>query len=241
VSTVTEPHDNPAPEVDGVILVHGGTCAADIWDEVLPLLPFPAVAVDLPGRGSNPADLATVTIDDCVAAVIATADIVGYERVALIGHSLGGITITETAMRHPDRIHAVVYLAALVPPVGSNAATLMVGGDMPDPVMTKMPEEVSRPMFGNDLDDEGWASVAARLVDDANGIMNARITGHPLHVHRTYIDCTDDVPVPPALVQAMIPALGPDLVRRTIEAGHMVMNSRPDALAAVLAEVVRTA
>jgi hypothetical protein len=134
-----------------------------------------------------------------------------------------------------------VYLAAWGPPVGTNAAQLMVGGDMPDPVMTKMPEEVSRPMFGNDLDDEGWASVAARLVDDANGIMNARITGHPLHVHRTYIGCTDDVPVPPALVEAMVGALGPDLVRRTIASGHMVMNSRPDTLAAVLAGVIRTA
>ena len=52
------------PIVDGVVLVHGGTCAADIWDEVLPLLNFPAVAVDLPGRGKNPADLASVTLDE---------------------------------------------------------------------------------------------------------------------------------------------------------------------------------
>ena len=47
---------NEVPVVDGVVLVHGGTCAADIWDEVLPMLSFPAVAVDLPGRGSTPAD-----------------------------------------------------------------------------------------------------------------------------------------------------------------------------------------
>ena len=228
------------PIVDGVVLVHGGTCAANIWDEVRPLLPFPHVAVDLPGRGSNPADLATVTLDDCVATVIAAADAAGFDTVTLVGHSMGGITITEAGMRHADRVKSLVYLAALVPTPDVSAAQLVLGTDMPEGVMTRMPQEQSRPMFGNDMDDEGWASVAARLVDDAAGIINARVSGVPTHVHRVYIDCTDDVPVPPALVEAMLPALGDDVERRTITSGHMVMNSQPETLAAVLADVIRT-
>jgi pimeloyl-ACP methyl ester carboxylesterase len=229
-----------APIVDGVVLVHGGTCAANIWDEVMPLLTFPAVAVDLPGRGSNPADLALVTLDDCVDAVMAAADAAGFDHITLVGHSMGGVTITETAMCHPDRVRSVVYLAALVPTQERSAAQLVMGGDMPGGVMEKMPEERSKTLFGNDLDDEQWASVAARLVDDARSIINARVRGLPLHAHRVYIDCTDDVPVPPALVEGMIGVLGPDLERRTIEAGHMVMNSQPETLAAVLAEVICT-
>jgi pimeloyl-ACP methyl ester carboxylesterase len=228
------------PVVDGVVLVHGGTCAADIWDEVLPLLTFPAVAVDLPGRGSNPADLASVTLEDCVATVMEAADAQGWERVALVGHSMGGVTITEAAMCHPERVASVVYLAALVPTPERTAAQLMTGGDLPEGVMHRMPEELTRTMFGNDLDDERWATVAARLVDDAAGIINARVRGIPLHTHRVYVDCTDDVPVSPALVEAMLPLLGPDVERRTIECGHMVMNSQPDTLARVLADVVRT-
>jgi len=43
------------PIADGVVLVHCGTSAANIWDEVLPLLTFPAVAVALPGLGSGAA------------------------------------------------------------------------------------------------------------------------------------------------------------------------------------------
>lgn len=227
------------PTVDGVILVHGGTCAANIWDEVMPLLPFPAVAVDLPGRGSNPADLAAVTLADCVATVLAAADAAGFGEIALVGHSLGGVTITETAFLHPDRVRSAIYLGAIIPTPERSAAQLMLGADAPSGVMRRMPEEVSKPLFGNDLDEEGWASVAARLVDDAQAIMNARVSGMPLAVHRVYIGLTDDVPVPPALVDMMIDALGPDVDRRTIEAGHMVMNSRPDALAAMLDEVVR--
>ncbi len=228
------------PEVDGVVLVHGGTCAASIWDEVLPLLSFPAVAVDLPGRGDTPADLASVTIADCVAAVMRAADDAGFERVALVGHSLGGVTISETAMCHPDRVASVVYLAALVTTPETSAARLMLGQDSPPGVLARMPEERSKALFANDLDEEQWASVAARLVDDAQGIMNARVRGLPHHAHRVYIDCTHDVPVPSSLVTAMLENLGPDVVRRTIDAGHMVMNSQPETLAAVLAEVIRT-
>jgi len=227
------------PPVDGVVLVHGGTCAADIWDEVLPLLSFPAVAVDLPGRGSNPADLASVTLDDCVAAVMAGANAAGFGQFALVGHSLGGVTITETGYRHPERVRSVIYLGALVPTQEVSAARLVTGADMPSGVMPRTPEEISKALFGNDLTDAQWASVAARLVDDTHSIINATVSGHPLDCHRVYIGLARDIPVPPALVDAMVGVLGPDLDRRTLDTGHMIMNSQPALLAAALAEVVR--
>jgi len=226
------------PPVDGVILVHGGTCAADIWDEVLRLLPFSAVAVDLPGRGRNPADLASVTLDDCVAAVLAAADEAGFARIALVGHSLGGVTITETGYRHPDRVRSVIYLGAIVPTTELSAARLVTGSDMPHGVMPRMPEDMAKALFGNDLDDTRWASVAARLVDDTSAIINATVSGHPLACHRVYIGLSHDIPVPPALVDAMVGVLGEDLDRRTLDTGHMIMNSQPALLAATLIDVV---
>jgi hypothetical protein len=102
-----------------------------------------------------------------------------------------------------------------------------------------MPEEMSKALFSTDLTDAQWASVAARLVDDSFAILNATVSGHPLHCHRAYIGLARDVPVPPALVDAMVGVLGPDLDRRTLDTGHMIMNSHPAMLAAALAEVVR--
>lgn len=230
----------PAPVVDGLVLVHGGTCAADIWDELLPLLRVPAVAVDLPGRGRNPADLAQVTLDDCVDAVLAAADAAGFGRFALLGHSLGGVTITETGYRHPDRVRSVIYLAALVPTATVSAARRVTGRDMPPGRMPRMPEVNARALFGNDLDEGQWASVAARLVDDTAAIINATVSGHPLHCHRVYIGLSRDIPVPPALVDAMVGVLGPELQRITLDTGHMVMNSQPALLAATLHGLIRT-
>lgn len=104
--------------VEGVVLVHGASHIAHCWDLMLPHLSLPAVAVDLPGRGGRPADFATVTLNDCVQAVIDSADQAGLQRFALVGHSLGGVTITETAWRHPDRVARLVYVGATVPAPG---------------------------------------------------------------------------------------------------------------------------
>jgi pimeloyl-ACP methyl ester carboxylesterase len=224
---------------DGIVLVHGGLHTAACWAPLLPHLEPPTVTVDLPGRGSRPAELATVTLDDCVAAVLEDADAAGFDRFTLVGHSMGGITITETAFRHPDRVAALVYVGALVPGPGQSAGTLMLGEDMvtPDGVMPAMDESVTRPLFGNDLDDEQWAEHVKGIVPDATGIFNARITGYPTGIPTTYVGMTDDQPVPPALAEQMVANLVGPVDVRTIEAGHTVMVSQPKALAAIVNEI----
>jgi pimeloyl-ACP methyl ester carboxylesterase len=216
----------------GTVLVHGGLHTSRCWAPLVPLLDGPVVAVDLPGRGTRPADVDTVTLDDCVQAVLEDADAAGFERFALVGHSLGGVTITETAYRHPRRVTQLVYIGALVPPPGASASIVMTGADLDS--LGLMPEDPARSLFGNDLTDDQWCEHFAGLVPDAVGIMNARLTGHPTGIPITYINMTQDVPVPPALAEQMIANLGPGVTRHTIDAGHTVMVSQPERLAEVL-------
>lgn len=46
------------------LLIHGGGSTARFWDRLVAHLGSGAVAVDLPGRASRPADLATLTVDE---------------------------------------------------------------------------------------------------------------------------------------------------------------------------------
>ena len=52
------------------VFVHGGAHGAWCWDRVRPHLDRPSVAVDLPGRGSRPSPLESVTLQDFEDAVI---------------------------------------------------------------------------------------------------------------------------------------------------------------------------
>ena len=223
---------------DGIILVHGGMHTASCWALVEPLLKLPVRAVDLPGRGSRPAELSKVSLDDCVAAVLDEADSAGFAEFALVAHSLGGVTITETAYRHGERITHLVYVGAIVPPAGSSAATVMIGQDVSQEVPFVVSEEFAKSAFGNDLSEEQWAVHAASLVPDAPGIMNGVISGLPSGIPVTYVNMSDDVPVPPALAEQMAANLGSDVERVTLQAGHTVMVSQPKALADVINEAI---
>lgn len=56
------------------LLIHGGGSTARFWDRLVAHLGSGAVAVDLPGRASRPADLATLTVDEEVASVLADVE-----------------------------------------------------------------------------------------------------------------------------------------------------------------------
>ncbi|MEZ4352239.1 MAG: alpha/beta fold hydrolase [Myxococcota bacterium] len=113
---------------DGFVLVHGGFHDARCWERLVPLLSRPAVAVDLPGRGSRPAPMETVTLEACVQAVLADLDASGFERAVLVGHSLGGATVPVAAARRPERIAHLVLLSTLLAPDGG----AIVDGFLPE-------------------------------------------------------------------------------------------------------------
>ena len=215
------------------MLVHGGLNGSWCWDPVLAFLRGQVSTVDLPGRGRRPADLSKVTLADCVDAVIDDADAHGFSRFILVGHSLGGVTITETAVKHPDRVAGLVYVGALVPGPGQSAAEVMTGGPIEE--LAVLPEELAKALFGTGLDDETWAEHYAGLVPDAPGLINAQLSGYPVGLPITYVSMTRDQPVPPPVARQMVANLGPDAQHVVLaDAGHTVMATHPDLLAEIL-------
>jgi pimeloyl-ACP methyl ester carboxylesterase len=211
--------------------MHGSWC----WDPVVPHLASPSVAVDLPGRGTRPADLSAVTLDDSVAAVLEDADKAGFDRFVLVGHSLGGVTITETAFRHPERVAALIYVGALVPGPGESPSSLLVGEPLKE--MPVLAEELARALFGTGMDDETWAAHYAQLTPDAPGLMNATVSGYPSGMPITYVSMELDQPVPPELAARMAANLGPAADHRVVpDHGHTIMTTDPEQLASIINE-----
>ena len=99
------------------VLIHGGSMTARYWDLVLPLLESPALAVDLPGRGSRPADVNDIRIADWVDAVV--------EDIVLVGHSLAGMTMPAVATRLSHRMRHLVSSSATVPAHGERAVEVL--------------------------------------------------------------------------------------------------------------------
>lgn len=107
----------PARDAPTVILVHGAFQDARAWDAVLPLLRdrgLRTVAVNLPGREGDGIAPADVALDDYRDAVLRAVD-AQSGPVVLVGHSFGGITISNVAERAPEKVRMLVYVAGYLP------------------------------------------------------------------------------------------------------------------------------
>src|SRR3954470_24444640 len=113
------------------VLVHGGFVGGWYWRETAALLEKGGhqvhVVEQMPSAGRDPASLGDLRADaDCVRQVV---EAVG-EPVVLVGHSYGGMVITELA-DHPAVAHTV-YLSAFWPKRGQSVVDLLGGGPLPD-------------------------------------------------------------------------------------------------------------
>ena len=224
----------------GFVLVHGGHGGAWNWDEIVPLLDAPAIAVDLPGRGGAQTGRAPVTFRACAEAVLGAADGAGFAQVVAVGHSMGGYTISALADLAPTRVAHLVYLAALAPPTGTTVFDIYYntrGATPPhfaEPIIpVRSAAEVGDRLFG-DLDDDVLARVHARMVAEPLSLFEDPFVSPPASIPRTYVRCAHDVPVPPALATSFIENLGPGTRVVDVDLGHGLIFTDPTTTAAVL-------
>jgi pimeloyl-ACP methyl ester carboxylesterase len=104
----TGPRDAPA-----VCFLHGGAAHAHWFDRVIPAFTerFRVISLDQRGHGlsawATPPAYAT---EDFAADLLALMEHLGWRRMALVGHSMGGHNAMGFAAWHPGRVSALVVV-----------------------------------------------------------------------------------------------------------------------------------
>jgi pimeloyl-ACP methyl ester carboxylesterase len=223
---------------------------------MVPFLVGEVLAVDLPGRGSRPADRSVVTQIDFVESVVDDIIRNDLDDVVLVGHSLAGITLPGVAARLPHRVRHAVFVSCFVPEGGTAVAEILgnlspvtaeVMARLGDGVMGSdgtLHPELARAMFCNDMDDEQFTFTMALMVPECLNVITEPLAMPelPSDLSLTYVRVLKDQSLAPDTQDAMAARLGPAEVNVVdLDAGHMATISEPEALAAVLNQLCNPA
>jgi pimeloyl-ACP methyl ester carboxylesterase len=102
--------ESGAADAPKLLLLHGFPSASHMFRNLIPLLAdrFHIVAPDLPGFGNSDAPADCHSFDRIAAVIDRFTEIVGFDRYAVYVFDYGAPTGFRLAVKHPDRITAIV-------------------------------------------------------------------------------------------------------------------------------------
>jgi pimeloyl-ACP methyl ester carboxylesterase len=237
-----------------LVLVHGGAHAGDCWnltvDEIRRVATdLKVLAVDLPGRGSKPGDLRTLTIADSVDSVVADIESAGLNDIVIVGHSMAGVTVPGVVTKlGAARVREMVFACAFVPPDGTAVADTLAGplaGLARRGAKRGKPGELSptiaRLVFYNGMSRAQREFMAGRLCAESARIPAENVSRRdmPKDVPRTWILTLRDRALSQKSQRRSIEALGGVQTVIEMDTCHDLMVSEPKRLAEILVERCR--
>jgi pimeloyl-ACP methyl ester carboxylesterase len=223
-----------------LLLVHGSWHGTWCWDRLIPELSrlgLTTATVALPSCGIDPAALGTVA-DDAAAVEAAIADITG--DVVVVGHSYGGVAITEA--RFESRVRHLVYVGGFMPDATQSLFDLAPPGWIPRYMLehpdgsTTVDPAMAIDSFYADCD-PSTAEWAASRLRRHKSINNITPVTHASWRDKTstYIVLTDDHAWPEAEQRKLATQA---TEQREMPTSHSPFLSRPAELAALLGDIV---
>ncbi len=220
-----------------IVLVHGGFVDGAGWESVYKTLKKNGYNVSVV---QNP----TISLEDDVAAtkrVLAAQD----GPAILVGHSYGGVVITEAG--NDPKVAGLVYISAFAPDKGESVASLIKDPPPGAPVPPILPPRDGylfldkakfSASFAADVDKEKAAFMADSQVPWGVGAVSGTIS-EPAWKKKPswYLVATEDKMIPPVAQRSMSKRAGATVTE--VKGSHAIYVSQPDAVVALIEQAAK--
>ena len=228
--------ESSTDEGAAVVLIHGAGGNHLVWPGSLRRLPSAKTyALDLPGHAGS-AGQVRESIEDYVSDIQAFLDVLGLDRVVVVGHSMGGAIAQTLALTAPDRVLGLVLLGT--------SARLRVAPEFLEGVRTQFERTVSlidywmwAPGTGSELRDKGrqmmiQAGPQVLLGDfQACDQFDVRDQVGSIKAPTLVLTGTEDLMTPARFGQWLADQISCSRFVLIEGAGHMLMLERPREIA----------
>jgi pimeloyl-ACP methyl ester carboxylesterase len=239
-----------------MVLVHGAFAGAWCWEPTVARLEAAGHVVetlDLPGAGDDHTPVELIDLRCYADRVVSQLERLD-EPAVLVGHSMGGMVITQAAGLAPERVARLVFVCAFMPHDGQSLleltqlpegagdqvqANLVVAGDPP---VATLPRAACHDTLFNCCTGEQAVWATDRLGTQPVAPFTAPVevpAGALDGIRRAYVLCSNDHAIPPELQRRMIAEHGvTDVVE--LHTDHMPFLSATDELVAALDQFAPT-
>ena len=221
-----------AEAAKNVVLVHGGFADGSGWRKVYDILAKDGYRVTIV---QNPT---TSLADDVAVTKRAIAQQDG--PVVLVGHSYGGVVISEAGT--DPKVQSVVYIAAFAPDQGESVQTLIANPAPGAPVPPILPPQdgflfLDRAKFAASFAADVPAADAAFMADSqvpwgVPALAGAVTTPAWKSKPSWYLVATQDRMIPPPAQRQMAQRAGATIVE--VAGSHAIFVSKPQAVAKII-------
>jgi pimeloyl-ACP methyl ester carboxylesterase len=215
-----------------IVLVHGGFVDGSGWQAVYSILTRDGYSVAVV---QNP----TLSLTDDVAVTRRVID-AQSGPVILVGHSYGGVVITEAG--NDAKVSAVVYIAAFAPDRGESVNSLIANPPPGAPVPPILPPKdgflfLDREKFAASFAADVPAQLAAFMADSqvpwgVDALGGAVVDPAWRTKPSWYLVATEDHMIPPPAQRSMSARAGSTVVE--VAGSHAIYVSQPAAVAAFI-------
>ena len=230
--------ESPTP-TRNIVLVHGGFVDGSGWSKVYHGLRKAGYNVTIV---QNPT---TSLADDVAATQLAVSQQSG--PVILVGHSYGGVVITEAG--NDPNVKALVYIAAFAPDTGESVNTLIANPVPGAPVPPILPPKsgfllLDRTKFAESFAADVATAEAAFMADSqvpwGVSALNGAVTEPAWKIKRSwYLVAADDKMIPPAAQRQMAKRAGAAVVEN--KGSHAIYVSQPQAVIRLIEQAAKGA
>jgi len=223
---------------NAIVLVHGGFVDGSGWESVYQILKNDGYDVSIV---QNP----TLSLTGDVAATKAVID-AQNKPVILVGHSYGGVVITE-AGNHP-KVSGLVYVTAFAPDAGESVSSLIANPPPGAPVPPILPPQNGflaldktkfAASFAADVTPEKAAFMADSQMPAGVEAFSGRVTTPAWKIKRSwYLIATQDKMIPPDAQRQMSKRAGATVSEAS--GSHAIYVSQPTAVAEIIEKAADT-
>lgn len=221
-----------------VVLVHGGFVDGAGWEGVYNILRKDGYKVSIV---QNPTKSLT---DDVATTLAAIAQAKG--PVVLVGHSYGGVVVTEAGT--DPKVAGLVYISAFAPDKGESVESLIKNPPPGAPVPPILPPQDGylfldrakfRASFAADVSEEKAAFLADSQVPWGVNALAGSVSEPAWRTKPSwYLVATEDRMIPPPAQRQMATRAGSTIAEAA--GSHAIYISKPEAVAALIAKAAKS-